>query len=89
MICFKLSTGETLRSYCLRHGICYQRLYWRIVRNGITPDQAIEHDRKRGRPTTKTIDGLTIKEYSKKYGLSLGKVYRIHKITGEQTNENI
>lgn len=92
MTCFKLSTGETVRSYCIRNGINYHRMYWRLERHGLTPEQAIDYCRSKGRPIKKRIDGLPLKEYAQKYGLTMRQVYYLvnkKKKEEQATNENI
>lgn len=41
MTCFRLASGETLRSYCKRNKLCYEALFDRLD-NGMTVEEAIE-----------------------------------------------
>lgn len=42
MTCFVLKSGENLRQYCLRNGICYWTIIARIEKLGLLPDEALE-----------------------------------------------
>ncbi len=42
MTCFRLSTGETLRSYCRKTGLNYNTIFSMIDKRGCTPDEVIK-----------------------------------------------
>jgi len=41
MTCFRLASGETLRSYCIKNGYCYDAVIKRIEKTGQSADEAL------------------------------------------------
>lgn len=42
MTCFRLRTGETLRSYCRKTGLNYNTVFSMLDKRGCTPDEVIK-----------------------------------------------
>lgn len=70
MTCFVLKTGENLRQYCLRNGICYWTIVARIEKLGLLPDEALSWKYNRKQRCTHFVkSGETLAEACKREGV--------------------
>ena len=93
MTCFRLASGETLRSYCRKNKYCYEAVFNRVDK-GQTPDEALkDYLIKRGSKANNCkyyYKGKTLKAYLNnilEYQMCLNRIYR--GMTVEQAVKNV
>lgn len=74
MTCFRMKSGETMSQYCKKIGMSYGTALNRIEARGVSPDEAANPDYDNG-ITRVRIDGLPMREYAAKEGLTLMGAY--------------
>lgn len=70
--------GESIFIYCRKNNLLYNSVV-RSIKKGMSVDEALEKSRKlrhkRGRPRKYEIDGLSVRDFCKREGLTIGKAY--------------
>lgn len=72
----------SLREMCRQAGVSYHAVHKRCSRHGLSPEEAIEEVKNGKRHTysrkhpCKKIEGITVLDYAKKYGISESTAYR-------------
>ena len=66
----------TIKEMCKQAGVSYWGVIKKISRYGITTEEAISEIKNNYQHGSKTIEGLSLAMYAKKYNLNLKKVQR-------------
>lgn len=84
MTCFRLSSGQSLYSYCQENNLPYDTLFPYCDRDGLSPDEAVElyhkwqkdgtiSNHRRGN-TRLYYDGKPLIQYCREHNLSYGTI---------------
>ncbi len=82
-----MKNGETLYQYCLKNGLCYTSIYYRIEKSGALPEVAIAeylpHKGRKDQSAKYFINGRKLGEYTggtktMLYGKILHLIHRKH-----------
>lgn len=63
-----MKNGETLYQYCLKNGLCYNSIYYRIEKSGALPDDAVveylPHKGRKDQAAKYFVDGRKLTSYT-------------------------